>query len=188
MGVSLAWIAVRGPEPAQTLDRLGLAPTGVESAYPPSQAAVHILPDGWLLVIAPGCDHRILHGEALAALSAKAEVVACSVEEHVDFTQSELWRDGRRVWHLRHQGEEGDDHLVAEGDLPPSYPRLLAGVATDYSEDPEVYFHGCIPLLLAKERCGFRHDDAEPSFDDGSLKALQDLRRVARPWWRRLFS
>jgi hypothetical protein len=40
-----------------------------------------------------------------------------------------------------------------------------------------------IPLILAKELSGFRHDDSNPAVDETPFDVLHDEQGV-RPWWR----
>ncbi len=78
------------------------------------------------------------------------------------------WRDGRQVWSVSHDGSEGGDQLDVEGELPAVFEELkqeaVAAQAESEADGGGVNFVFDIPLDLAAEITGFRHD--EMGFDD----------------------
>ena len=95
------------------------------------------------------------------------EVVACSIEEHVMFSDASLWRDGKKVWDVRHQGDRRVTDLTAEGELPAAFDatrKLYAEkqAAEDPKEKFSVDWYFEIPLALAKGLVGFKHDEDGP--------------------------
>lgn len=78
------------------------------------------------------------------------------------------WKNGRQVWSVSHDGSDGGDQLAVEGQLPDVFEELKheADAAQEESakEGGGVDFVFDIPLDLAAELTGFRHD--EMGFDD----------------------
>ena len=52
------------------------------------------LPSGYQLIWSNTCDEPRFSAAILAKLSASAEIVVLSVEEHVMFSHAELWQKG----------------------------------------------------------------------------------------------
>src|SRR5438876_9355455 len=117
MGFAVSWLAVRGKPPTAILTELGLCGTGVYDEVPDSP---HIwgadLPGGWYLVFANRCD--FVDDLPLDRLSAAAEVVTCSVEEHVMVSCASGWSNGKELWSVAHDSELGIEQVEVEGDLP----------------------------------------------------------------------
>jgi hypothetical protein len=183
MGISLTWVAAEALPADAVLARLSLGATARKCVYPFKGVASHALPNNWFLAAARRCDHRIANSESMTALSAGCRAVACAVEEHVNFASSELWQDGKRVWRVEHQGDEDPENMSAEGRLPPSFHELLASVERHDSERLDGHFHMDIPLILARELTGFRHDELNPAVDESPFDELDDL-RARGGWWK----
>jgi hypothetical protein len=183
MGISLAWVAVEALPVDEALRRLLLARTGEPCEFQHVTVSSHPLPYNWLLVTAMGCDHRVIRPESMAAISAGCRAVACSVEEHVNFASTELWSDGLRTWHVQHEGDRDVENITYAGSPPPRFFELLSTVESGDSENLQGHFHMDIPLLLAKDISGFRHDECNPDVDSTPFERLTDL-APKRPWWR----
>jgi hypothetical protein len=183
MGISLSWVAVEALPANEVLTRLALGATAKSCAYPFKGVASHTLPGNWFLVAAARCDHRIANAASMAALSKGCKAIACAVEEHVNFASTELWEDGARVWHVEHQGDEDSENITSEGQLPQRFHELLATVEPEDSENLDGHFHMDIPLILAKEVAGFRHDESSPEFDGVPFEELADL-QTKSSWWK----
>jgi hypothetical protein len=141
------------------------------------------LPGGWVLVAADRCDHRILSPENLASLSAGCEAVACAIEEHVNFASSEFWIDGRRLWRVAHADDEGPENVSTEGSPPESFQQLIATAEPWDSENMEGHFHFDIPLILAKDLAGYRHDEVDEVLGVSHFLRLRDTKPRAA-WWK----
>jgi len=187
MGVSLTWVAVKGLPLDEVLSRLELAATGATCDYPIDDLACHALPDGAWLIVANGCGHRIGDDDSMARLSPGADALCCNVEEHVAFASCADWRDGRCGWLVSYAGAEGEDDLQWEGEPPARFHALFAGVSLEDNGDPDIYYHMDIPLILAHEIGGYRHDALDPVLDAEPFEVLRDL-RPKTPWWRKLWS
>ena len=185
MGISLSWIAVEELPADEALSRLSLSRTARNCEYPFKGVASRVLTHNWFLVAAGRCDHRIANAASMAVLSKGCRAIACAIEEHVNFASTELWQDGRRVWHIQHQGDEDCENISAEGQVPLRFQELLATVETSDSESLDGHFHMDIPLILAKELTGFRHDESNPEFDRTPFEELTDLQPKGS--WRKLW-
>jgi hypothetical protein len=183
MGISLSWVAVKALPAEEALLRLSLTRTAKDCTYPFKGVASHALPNGWLLIAAGRCDHRIASAASMAALSTGCRAVACAIEEHVNFASTELWHDGARVWHVQHQGDEDSENISHQGEVPQRFHDLLATVEPQDSENLEGHFHMDIPLILAKEIAGFRHDESNAEFDRTPFEELSEL-RTKGSWWK----
>lgn len=183
MGISLAWVAVEALPPDEALLRLSLARTASDCEYPFKGVASHPLPNGWFLVAAGRCDHRISKPASMSALSVGCRAVACAIEEHVNFASTELWLDGKRVWHVQHQGDEDNENISHAGEVPERFHELLSTVEPWDSENLDGHFHMDIPLILAKEIAGFRHDESNSVFDGRPFEKLTEL-KPRSAWWK----
>lgn len=187
MGISLAWIGVRGLPYDRVLERLSLIPTERKAPYWDGQPCGKASADGWSLIAAARCDHRIIDPEQLAALSAGCDVIACSVEEHVMFSSAELWSNGVRVWQAMHEQDEGPDHLATEGTLPATFASIVEASLAEQKalgdpDDELDYFE--VPLNLAKSYTGFKHDEGSDIPGEDVFQVLDDGAPRSAPWWK----
>ena len=183
MGYSLSWLAVQGLRRDAVFELLSLTPNGVKCTYPFQGVCAYELPGPWVLIAANRCGHRIIGPEVLQGLSAEALVVACAVEEHVNYASSEAWHKSLRTWKVEHEGEAGSENITVLGNPPSEYANLLKSVELEDSSIMDGHFHMDIPLLLAKQITGFRHDDDISSIDyDGFETLLQST--APRRWWQ----
>jgi hypothetical protein len=188
MGISLAWVAVKGLDTDTILERLALAPTGRRCDVLETDFATHPLPGDALLVTSLDRAHRIVDADSMAAVSAGCEALASWVYENVSTSMAELWRDGRRIWHVSYSGCDEPAEFKHEGALPARFHELLATVTPEDSDDPEGHVLMDIPLILAKDFAGFHYGETDPAFDAVPFEEMKDLR--ARPktgWWKRLW-
>lgn len=185
MGHSLAWLAARDLPFEAVLDRLRLEATGEPADYVKRALTGCRLPTGWSLVVAHGCNHRIIDTRELAVLSRDCELIACSVEEHLMYSRAERWAHGRRVWRIVHDAQESLDHLAAEGDLPDEFDATRRRIAEQQSAEGgssagvDLYFE--IPLVLAQAKVGFKHDEGASPEPENGIQAVLDR---AKAWWR----
>ena len=104
-------------------------------------------------------------------------------------SSASLWRDGSEVWSASHNGDQLVFDLTTSGTLPDSFQelrdRIWAKQESEGGERADVDHIFEIPLLLAKELTGFKHDgDREAlvgipvAFDD------EDPRAGRQPWWK----
>lgn len=190
MGISLAWVAVKGLELDTVLSRLELEAIDRTVDWLESDIAAHSLPGDALLVMALGCDHRIVEADSMIRLSVGCEAMACAVEEHVNFSSCALWRDGRQIWQAEYVGCEVPEEFTHEGELPARFHELLAHVEPEDSDNLDGVFLMDIPLILAKDFSGFHYAETDAAFDAVPSHELKDVRARARAsggWWKRLW-
>jgi hypothetical protein len=187
MGFSLSWIAIHGVPLETVLTRLNLARTGEYAEYARAAVSGQPLNRDWYLMVARGCDHEIVRPATLAGLSEEAEVVACSVEEHVMFASAERWQLGTRLWRVEHDAQQGIRHLEAAGTLPGSYEavceRYREQQDAEDAGDKEVDCYFEIPLNLAKALADFKHDEVHTSLADNGYEVFRSLKSAKR-WWQ----
>jgi Family of unknown function (DUF6461) len=185
MGYSIAWLAAQGKPPQSLLAEIDLRPTGKAGEFADHPVVGAALEDGWYLLVAQGCDHRMISDRVLKTLSRGCRVIACSVEEHVMFSAAWLWEDGKCVWSVSHQGDEKTHDLSADGVLPEFFAgvrdELLARQAAEGGEDAEVDYVFEIPLELARRISGFKHDSSASAAID-HFEVLDPA--PAKPWWK----
>ena len=121
MGYSISWVAFRGISPEIGLARLHLALTAKTASFGDEACSGQMLPEGWYLVVAEGCDSQIISAASLATLSVDCEAVTGSVEEHVMFSAAEGWRHGQRNWRAAHDAQKSTRHIECQGEPPASY-------------------------------------------------------------------
>lgn len=164
MGFALAWIAVQGVSKDEFLERAGFDDTGEVDEYFEEEHSGGELPGNWYVVVTS--DLGLIEAGKLASWSAGGRLVAVVVHEDAMNALATEWRDGRQVWSVSHDGAEGGDTLEVEGQLPDVFEelRLEAMAVQAESAGQGVNFVFDVPLDLAAEVTGFRHD--ELGFDD----------------------
>jgi hypothetical protein len=172
MGFSISWAAVHGISQAETFSRLGLGDTGEDDEFFESPFAGATSADGWTLIVSSNCDY-FRQKDRLAALSNGARVVAGCAEEHVMFSSSEEWSGGARLWLVEHEGESGDvTDLTTQGNPPSSLPAVRDAMMKTQGDQTDVDYGFEIPLLLAKEIVGFKHDEENARYSFRRLHPL----------------
>lgn len=191
MGCSISWVAVKGKAPERLLQELGLWPTAAMADYGREPFTGRTLPSGWFLLVFNRSEHKFIKPKSLATLSSNCDLVACSAEEHVMVSTSELWRDGRQIWRVEHDAQESIDHLNTSGALPDRYVAIQKQCAEEHEKaggknaDVDHFFD--IPLKTAKTIVGFKHDD-DDGLEDSSFEVFktQASSSQTKPWWKLL--
>jgi hypothetical protein len=162
MGYSISWIAVRGLPKTEVLARLRLRDSGESDEANESPVSGAELPKGWYVLFLNDIAHPFVAPAALQKLSEGCEVVGCQVEEHVMFSASFQFSDGRQQWGIRHESEKGLYNLDVEGTAPSFVVELLAASQkeqdTKGGEDARVDYIFDVPLEAVERLCGYRHD------------------------------
>jgi hypothetical protein len=163
VGVSISWVAIRGGERRDAIQRVGLIETARVVDRDRAKASAADLPSGWLLIYSRNLD--FVTPQRLQALSIGGVALGCLVEEHVMFSGLRWFEDGREQWSVIHEGEQGAHNLAVAGDLPAQFPaireRLFREQHDDEEDDDEEYdvdFIFELPIELGAALCGFRHD------------------------------
>jgi hypothetical protein len=193
MGFAMSWIACNGKEPELLHQKLGCRSTGEFGEYADYPLVGRSLPSGWYAMVANRCDHRIVSEPVLSAISLDCSVIACSIEEHVMYCASSLWRDGGKIWGLVHQGDRDVADLTVTGNPPDTLIQIREDCAKKQAGEPRgrypVDWFFEIPLELAGHAAGFRHDKETPGVESESFEIFQIagdglLANRAKPWWR----
>jgi hypothetical protein len=190
MGYSLTWTAVRGKPAEAVLGALGLARTertnedGVTRGDPFAWCQ---LDGGWVLVLADAgtADARFLderRGEDfLASLSAGCEIVACFVEEHVMVSRAAAWRNGVRLWDVKHDAQVALDHLEKRvSELPAGAENAEAEARANLANDPDPcdYLFD-VPVAFAHAVVPYRYDMGDHVYEELDRVADEAPRRAA---------
>jgi hypothetical protein len=160
MGFAISWIAFRGKGKDDVPPLLGLVDSGEHDEANESPVSAAALPTGWYVVFFN--DYSFVTPERLVRLSAGCTVVACQVEEHVMASASYFYQDGRHIWTVDHQSDRGRYDLSVDGDPPALFSevrdRLFREQDEGGGERSDVDFVFDVPLELAAELCGYKHD------------------------------
>jgi hypothetical protein len=189
MGVSLSWLAVRGKSVETVRRELQLRGTGNLGDIPGSPFVGSVSDSGWHLIVARGCEHRIVSTPVLERLSIDCEVLTCTVEEHVMFSEATGWRNGKRLWTVTHKGEDGPKGISADGALPEEYPAIRDGfISRQEAEggakaDVDLLFE--IPVVLVQTFIDYKHDEESPAFERHGFELLESTHKS---FFQRLFS
>ncbi len=105
MGWCLTWFAVKDKDPETVRADLGLRFNGERVSSPIPRIAGAGLPGGRYLV--QRLRYECRDAAVYARLSAGCEVVSLFVEEHVMVSSASGWKDGRRLWSVMHEDEQG---------------------------------------------------------------------------------
>jgi hypothetical protein len=161
VGFSVSWLAVRGKEQRAVLSELGLTQTTARESIPESDVVGCVLPSGWYLVLYNDVNVPGLEEASLERISRTAEVITCEVEEHAMVSIASGWEDGRRLWCIAHDSDQGLRHLHTEGGLPQGFSEIrdACRARQDASDASNVDHYFDIPVEMAKHICRFRHDD-----------------------------
>lgn len=176
MGFSITWCAVREEQADAFLKELELSPTGEVEDMPESLISTAKLDTGWRLVWYNEYACPFLRPADMAALSRDREILLCLVEEHVMASSAEMWFQGQRKWWVSHEGEDGPKGLDTEGDLPESFPAIRKEMEetqlAEGGEEADVDYLFEIPLSLAQQIVGFKHDEDDTHVIDRQYVVL----------------
>ncbi len=166
MGFNLAWFAVQGLDPEVFLERAGFTDAGEADEYFEAEHSGGELPDGWYVLVTERVD--FVDPARLALWSAGGRLIACIAHEDTMNSLAMEWRDGRQVWSVFWDGSAEQKQLQVEGQLPESFEMIREEITALQAETDrdgggvDLIFE--IPLDLAEEITGFRHD--QMGFDD----------------------
>jgi glutathionyl-hydroquinone reductase len=171
MGFSISWLAIRGAKALSALSQLGLEETDSRELVPESPVSAVTLETGWYVIFFNDASPAALQPEVLRRLSQLSTVVTCQVEEHAMVSTAAEWQDGKEVWYVMHDAEDGPTNLDSVGQLPSSFESVRnAQLAKNSSANVDYVFD--VPVMLAQEITGFRHDDFLES-EDGRFTVLR---------------
>jgi hypothetical protein len=191
MGFSLSWLGIKGKSATAILAELRLRPTGAPGVEGESSVVGAMSDAGWYLIVARGAEHRLISAPVVERLSTGCEVLTCTVEEHVMFSEATGWQNGRRVWSVTHRAEDGPTGIDAQGALPPEFPPIrddfTARQRAEGGDAARVDFLFEIPVALVERFIAYRHDAISPAFDEESFEVLVPMDESKQSWIQRLF-
>jgi len=160
----------------------GVRPTGQREEIPESDIVAAALPSGWRLVVING---NVIPERILEELSRQGEVVYCFVEDHVMFSCASRWSSGNEVWRVAHDGcEKGMFHLEVKGQPPARLEtirrKMLDRQEADGGAKSDVDHIYEVPVELAKELTGFRHDEDVPGANGAMYEVLEPVKDARR--------
>jgi hypothetical protein len=163
------------------LHDLRLRRTGKHEEIPESPLLGVELAKGWYLIFANHCDFA--DAQPLATLSSNAEIITCTVEEHVMYSGASYWRNGKKMWSITHDSQHGIDHLETEGELPPVFTSIRDQMSARQLELDDADYIFDVPVRVAKSVTEFRYDE---SISDVSKEPFEILERPVRQksWWK----
>jgi len=175
MGYSVSWLMVNGKDRQSLLSELGLEATGTRGEFFDFEISGHPLPNGTYLLVMQKCDHPFVSDKHLAQLSVGGKTLGCSIEEHVMYARASYWDNGKSLWSVKHQGDiaEGRNDLTVSGTPPELFKAIRDEYAAKQPGDPDVDWYFEIPLALAKQLAGFKHDETNPGLDGSFEELLQ---------------
>ena len=175
MGFSISWLAFKELSAAEVLQRTGFRDTGVFDEANERPYSLAMLPTGWAILFSN--DFGYGSAEHLVALSAGATVLSCQAEEHVMFSAAHCCQDGRPSWSVWHDSEHSRYDLATEGVLPlvfePIKRQMIAAQDSDGGGASDVDYIFDIPVLLAAELTGYRHDQWKFDWGTPHFTALE---------------
>ena len=186
MGFNGCWVAVKDKSVKDLSVLIGFEAVPESSISHPMEV-VHSAGEasGWGFVVTTDFEDRLLNEKLLRQLSSDTRLIVCMVCESTMCASSEFWASGQRVWSIAHDSQTGNlTHLDVEGErLPKSLENYRAKAIAKQGDDVDVDHMFDVPLYVAREMTGFKHDDELPK---GAL--FQEIRlpqkMAAKPWWK----
>jgi hypothetical protein len=194
MGFSISWLAVQTERHGELFKLAEVCPTDEKDEYYESPISGASLQGGWFLLVGKKCDNRLIQAEFLTNVSKLGATLACSIEEHVMYCSASLWNAGSESWSVWHDPQnKGIYDLEYRGKTPDSFVSLRNKIFKKQDEeggekaDVDLVFD--IPLLLASELTGFKHDEDCDCFAQAYPVVFTDqasLRKegAKRAWWK----
>jgi hypothetical protein len=185
MGVAISWVAVRGKDPQDVLNFLGLVASGERQDIPEAPLTSAKLPSGWFLVFANQFGSKIASAAMLRELSAGATVVSCQVEEHIMFSSASSYSNGELTWIIEHDAQQGIYHIATRGKLPEQFEGILDRLrqeqdGTGGENSDTDYIHDA-PIVLAQALTSFRHDQDIAGASEGPYEVLEKRGQGSAP-------
>jgi hypothetical protein len=178
LGVSISLLFVQGQGTEETLKQLNLVLTEERRASPIGQRGIFLLatlPSGFQMIWSNTCDERRFSPAGLVKLSETGEVLVGRIEEHVMFSQAELWQRGNQIWEVKHFGDFGDTHLETIGHLPTKFEEIRKeqDARNDYFE---------IAVRMMDDQTGYRYDKTYDWEGETAFTVLRDTAPKKTLW------
>lgn len=184
MGVSISLLFIRNREIAEVLSALELARTDEHHATPLVRRKAFVtaaLPSGYQLIWSNTCDEPRFAPAILAKMSAGGEVIVLAVEEHVMFSQAQVWRNEQLCWMLQHDGDVDATNLKSIGELPPAFDGLRHEQESLAAEEQDFFD---IPIKLTEQITGYRYDQTYAWETGDTYTMLAAIKRAKPAFWK----
>lgn len=181
MGIGLTWLAIKGGEREKIREYFSFVSKGAIDSYYDASLADTELPTNWYLLTCKGFPY-ICNEKHLSALSQNADLITCSVEEHVMVSLCTAWKNGKMIWEVMHECEKGPEDLQIKGELPPEFEAVKKAAVLKRQADLAATGEACdhffdIPPDLALCFTGFEHYK-QADFPFEKVKGPGFLRRL----------
>jgi hypothetical protein len=175
MGFKISWLGFKGLSKEQILDRVGLRDTGEPDEANEAPFSIAEIPHGWTILFTN--DTLYAGAEKIIALSMGAQVVACQVHEGVMFSAAYAAENGKLIWSVSHNSENGVYDLSIDGNPPTSSEGLKARLTREQDEaggsDADVDYLFDVPVELAASIADYRHDRWQFDWGEPRFTALK---------------
>ncbi len=165
MGFSISWMAVSGKSKDEILESLSFVDTDEEDEVNESPVSGAQLPGGWYVIFFNDVLHPDTQPAKVQRLSKGCKILVCQIEEHVMTSTATMYENGVPIWSVVHDAQSGIYHLEQTGAPPSALDRIHAEMKASQDEeggaDADVDMLFDVPLMLAAEICGYRHDECE---------------------------
>lgn len=161
MGFSISWFGFRGYGIKEAAALFGRE-VGASSEDFDAPINACLSDKNWAIIILDYCSFPNPPDSYLSVFSQGRDMVVAHIDEHNMFARAEFWSGGRSVWRVWHSGDEGGRDLHTTGDLPASFAALRQQAFSKQDEENDVDHIFDIPLDLAAQLTGFRHDEGAP--------------------------
>lgn len=161
MGFRICYLASQA-DPEQFAQALGLTPVETRNEMPDGEWWVaRLKQSGWSILWSEDPQFASKADEHLAELSKTHPTYLCEVDETTMWSAAAFWQGGDQAWYATHMGGGPDIYdLFTVGTLPSEYDALKElHFARQQADDGTVDHIFEIPLDLAAQEIGFRHED-----------------------------
>lgn len=102
------------------------------------------------------------------------------------------WKNGEKVWSIKHDAQQGIEHLESTGE-PPGFGMISAALrlkqATAGGKKADVDYIFDIPVETAESLTGFRHDKVIPELGEKPFEVFERTKRSSKgdSFFKKLF-
>ncbi|RWD64640.1 MAG: hypothetical protein EOS36_09470 [Mesorhizobium sp.] len=161
MGFSISWFGLRGYGIKEAAALFGREIGGTSEDFD-APVNAYGSDKNWAIIILGYCSFPNPPDSYLSAFSQGREMVVVHIEEQTMFARAELWSSGKNIWRVSHSGDKDVRDIHTTGDLPASFESLRQQAFSKQDKESDVDYVFDIPLDLAAELTGFRHDEGAP--------------------------
>jgi hypothetical protein len=158
MGFRVLLVAVTGKEPARIYDEFGVVPTQEFEDIAESPVVGVSLSNGSYLLYINDPDLIVPNDVVFARLSKNARLLACYANETYMESMATSWENGRSIWSVHHDAQQGIEHLATSGTLPSQFVPIRDKLLGQQQGSSDTDYVFDIPVELANEIGGFRYD------------------------------